>query len=37
VGQTYANLFRGHMEHSPIYNIVLMIFVNYIVNSEYVA
>jgi len=37
VGQTYANLFGGHVELSPIYNIVLIIFVKYTVNSKYVA
>jgi len=37
MGQTYANLFRGHVELSPIYNTVLVLFVNYIVNSKYVA
>jgi len=37
VGQTYANLFKGHVELSTIFNIVLILFVNYIANSKYVA
>jgi len=34
VGQTHASLFREHVELSPIYDIVNIILVNYIVNSK---
>jgi len=37
VGLVYASLLRGHVLFSPIYNIVYIIFVNYIVNSKYLA
>jgi len=37
VGQAYGSLFRGHVKLSPVYSLVLIIFVNYISNFKKLA
>jgi len=37
LSEPYARLFREHVELSQIYDIVFIILVNYVVNSEYLA